>query len=286
MKTRLFLCFFLILLSCISSAAQQSQPQMQPLTFWYEYTINPGKEDEFLDLVKTVGQPVRDKLMADGVVLAWGVETPLLRVPGNATHMIWYAVADYAGVDKVDSAMRAQIAKLNDEAGKSGSAKKGQKSAPSLAARLGEIADMSKVHDYLTRDLVIGLSPSSGSGSLPFVRYNFVKVKAGTGSDYRKAWEKYNKPVLEKLVADGVLIAYGLSVEEIRTDGDFTHYVWYAVKDLASFDKVRAAFIADRERRSQEEQDAISHLFVSLQDPDASRSEVVRSLIFHVPAAK
>jgi hypothetical protein len=286
MKTRLFFCLFVILLSCISSFAQQSQPQMQPLTFWYEYTVNPGKEEEFMDLVKTVGQPVRDKLMADGVVKAWGVETPLLRVPGNATHLIWYAVADYAGVDQVDSAMRAQIAKLNDEATKSGAAKKGQKSGTSVTARLGEIADMSKVHDYLTRDLVIGFGPPSGSAALPFVRYNFVKVKAGKGSDYRKAWEKYNKPVFEKLAADGVVMAYGLSLEEIRTDGDFTHYVWYAVKDLASFDKVRAAFMADRDRRSQEEQDSLTSLFVSLQDTDASRSEVVRSLIFHVPTPK
>jgi hypothetical protein len=259
---------------------------MQPLTFWYEYTVNPGKEEEFMNLVKTVGQPVRDKLMADGVVKAWGVETPLLRVPGNATHIIWYAVADYGGVDQVDSAMRAQIAKLEDDAAKSGVAKKGQKPATSLTARLGEIADMSKVHDYLTRDLVIGFGPPSGSAALPFVRYNFVKVKAGKGSDYRKAWEKYNKPVFEKLAADGVVMAYGLSVEEIRTDGDFTHYVWYAVKDLASFDKVRAAFMADRDHRSQEEQDAITHLFVSLQDTDASRSEVVRSLIFHLPTPK
>ena len=286
MKKRLFFCCFVILLSGISSFAQQSQPQMQPLTFWYEYTVNPGKEEEFMNLVKTVGQPVRDKLMADGVVKAWGVETPLLRVPGNATHMIWYAVADYAGVDQVDSAMRAQIAKLDDEAAKSGAAKKGQKPATSVTARLGEIADMSKVHDYLTRDLVIGFGPPSGSAALPFVRYNFVKVKAGKGSEYRKAWEKYNKPVFEKLAADGVVMAYGLSVEEIRTDGDFTHYVWYAVKDLASFDKVRAAFIADRDRRSQEEQDSLTSLFVGLQDVDASRSEVVRSLIFHLPAAK
>jgi hypothetical protein len=286
MKTRLFFCFLVILLSCISSAAQQSQPQMQPLTFWYEYTVNPGKEDEFMDLVKTVGQPVRDKLLADGVVLGWGVESPLLRVPGNATHMIWYAVSDYAGVDKVDSAMRAQIAKLNDEAVKSGSAKKGQKPTASVTARLGEVADLSKVHDYLTRDLVIGLSSSSGSGSLPFFRYNFVKVRPGMGSDYRKAWEKYNKPVFEKLTGEGTVMAYGLSIEEIRTDGDFTHYVWYAVKDLASFDKVRAAFIADREHRSQEEQDTIVSLFGSLQDLDATRSEVNRSLIFHVPTPK
>ncbi len=286
MKKRLFFCLLAMLLSCISSYAQQAQPQMQPLTFWYEYTVNPGKEDEFMDLVKTVGQPVRDKLMNDGVIMAWGLDTPLLRVPGNATHVIWYAVNDYAGIEKVDTAMRAQIAKLNDEAGKSGVTKKGQKTTASVTARLGEIADMSKVHDYLTRDLVIGFAATSGAGTLPYVRYNFVKVKPGMGGDYRKAWEKYNKPVLEKLAADSVVLAYGLSVEDIRTDGDFTHYVWYAVKDMASFDKVRAAFIADRDRRSQEEQDAISHLFASLQDLDATRSEVQRSLIFHVPAPK
>ncbi len=286
MKKRLFFCLLAMLLSCISSFAQQAQPQMQPLTFWYEYTVNPGKEDEFMDLVKTVGQPVRDKLMNDGVIMAWGLDTPLLRVPGNATHVIWYAVNDYAGIEKVDTAMRAQIAKLNDEAGKSGVTKKGQKTTASVTARLGEIADMSKVHDYLTRDLVIGFAATSGAGTLPYVRYNFVKVKPGMGGDYRKAWEKYNKPVLEKLAADSVVLAYGLSVEDIRTDGDFTHYVWYAVKDMASFDKVRAAFIAVRDRRSQEEQDAISHLFASLQDLDATRSEVQRSLIFHVPAPK
>jgi len=260
---------------------------MQPLTFWYGYTVNPGKEDEFLDLVKTVGQPVRDKLMADGVILAWGVQSSLLRVPGGRTHYIWYAVADYAGLEKVDTAMRAQIAKLTEEAAKSGAAKKGQKPAAAAPmARLAEIADLSKTHDFLTRDLVIGLSSSAPANVLPFSRYNFVKVKPGKAGDYRKAWEKYNKPIFDKLLADGVILAYGVAVEDVRTEGDFTHFVWYDVKDLASFDKVRTAFLADREHRSQEEQDAITHLFVSLTDVDASRSEVGRSLIFHMPTPK
>ena len=285
MKNRFMLCLVAVLLSCIPSLAQQAQPQMQPLTFWYEYTVNPGQESEFMDLVKTVGQPVRDKLMADGVVLAWGVQAPLLRIPGQATHLIWYAVADYAGVEKVDTAMRAQIAKLDDEAAKSGSAKKGQKTM-GASEHIRQVADMSKVHDYLTRDLVIGLSPSAPANVLPFSRYNFVKVKPGKAADLRKAWEKYNKPVFDKLLAEGTILAYGLAVEDIRTDGDFTHFVWYDVKDLASFDKVRAAFIADRDHRSQEEQDSITHLFASLQDADASRSSVTRSLIFHVPTAK
>lgn len=286
MKLRLFLCLFGMLLACISCVAQQTQPPVQPLTFWYDYTINPGKEDEFMDLVKTVGQPVRDKLMADGVILAWGLQTPLLRVPGAATHTIWYVVNDYAALEKVDSAMRAQITKLNEEAVKSGALKKGQKPAASLTARLGEIADMSKVHDYLTRDLVSGQYNFPPAGTLPYTRFNFFKVKPGKSADFRKAWEKYNKPVFDKLVADGAVLGYGFAVEEIRTEGEFTHFVWYDVKDLASFDKVRTAFLADRDRRSQEEQDSLTHLFVSLQDLDASRSLVLRSLIFHAPTPK
>jgi hypothetical protein len=88
---------------------------------------------------------------------------------------------------------------------------------------------MSKVHDYLTRDLVSGQYNFPPAGTLPYTRFK---------------------------------------------------------KDLASLDKVRAAFLADRDRRSQEEQDSLTHLFASLQDLDASRSPVLRSLIFHGPTPK
>jgi hypothetical protein len=271
-------------LSCISSAAQQAKPQ--PLIFWYVYTIQPGKEDEFVDLVKTVGQPVRDKLMADGVIQAWGLQASMLRVPGNGTHWIWYVVNDWSGIEKVDAAMRAQIAKMSSSDSTLAAGKKGQKPAAAPMDRLAQIADLSKVHDYITRDLVSNESATTPAGVLPYTRYAFVKVKPGKASDYRKAWEKYNKPVLDKLVADGVILGYGLDVEEVRTSGEFTHFSWVDAKDLAAMDKFRAAFTADREHRTQEEQDAISNLFNSLLDGDATRGEMARSLIFHVPAAK
>jgi hypothetical protein len=285
MTKRVFLCALWMLVSCFTLAAQQA-PQ-QPLTFWYEYHVNPGKEDEFLNLVKIVGQPVRDKLMADGVVLAWGVEAPLLRVPENATHMIWYTVADYAGLEKVDTAMHEQIAKMTEESTKAPAGKKGAAASGGPNERMREITDFAKTHDYLTRDLVSGFaSGNPPAGTLPFTRYGFVKVKPGKGADYRKAWEKYNKPIFDKLAADGAILAFGLAVEEVRTDGDFTHYTWIATRDLASQDKVRAAVLADRDKRSQEEQESIIHLFTSLTDPDAVRTELNRSLIFHLPTPK
>jgi hypothetical protein len=284
MRKRVFFCALWMWMACFTVAAQQAP---QPLTFWYEYHVNPGKEDEFLNLVKTVGQPVRDKLMAEGVVLAWGVESPLLRVPENATHEIWYTVADYAGLEKVDTAMREQITKMTEESTKTPAGKKGGAAGGGPMDRIREITDFAKTHDYLTRDLVSGFAPGNPpAGTLPFVRYGFVKVKPGNGADYRKAWEKYNKPIFDKLAADGTILAFGLSVEDVRTDGDFTHYTWIATKDLASQDKVRAAFLADRDKRSQEEQEAITHLFTSLTDPDAVRTELNRSLIFHLPNPK
>jgi len=285
MKKRILLCLAVVLMSCLTIAAQDAK--MQPLTFWYEYTVNPGKDAQFMELVKTVGAPVRDKLLADGVILAWGVHVGLLRAPGSSTHIIWYSVADWSGIEKVDSAMRAQIGKLDEEAMKSGTAKKGSSGGATVTARMMDAADVSKTRDYITRDLVFvtgtGAPPA---GVLPWTRYNYVKAKPGKGGDYRKVWEKYNKPVLDKLVADGTVLAYGLSVEEVKTDGDFTHFTWVAVKDLGSLEKIRSAFSADRDKRSQEEQDAITAEFLKTIEPDASRSEVGRSIMFKVGGMK
>jgi len=285
MKKKVVLCLLVVLVSCITAVAQDVK--MQPLTFWYEYTVNPGKETQFLDLVKTVGAPVRDKLMAEGVVLAWGVQTPLLRIPGAATHQIWYMVADWSGIEKVDAAMRAQIMKLDEEGMKTGMTKKGAAPTGGPTAKMMEIADIGKTHDYVTRDLIFVTGKGDlPAGTLPWARYNFVKVKPGKAAELRKLWEKYNKPVLDKLVADGVVLAYGYAVEDVRTSGDFTHYIWYATKDLGSMEKIRSAYVVDREKRSPEEQEAISAAFADVLDSDASRSEVDHDVIFKVAGMK
>src|SRR5258708_39246185 len=114
MKKRILLCLAVVLMSCLTIAAQDAK--MQPLTFWYEYTVNPGKDAQFMELVKTVGAPVRDKLLADGVILAWGVHVGLLSAAGNNTHTIWDSVADWSGIAEVRGAMRAQISKLDEGA--------------------------------------------------------------------------------------------------------------------------------------------------------------------------
>ncbi len=285
---KLVLVSLTILLLCCAAAGQQTPPQPQPLTFYYDYKVNPGKEEDFMNLIRTVGAPVRDKLMADGVVLAWGMETPILRYPGGTTHLIWFTVANWDGVEKVLNGMEAQLAKLAADEAKAAEAPRAKRQQPAktTAERTREVFDMSKTRDWLTRDLVSGFGPPPSAGSLPFVRYNFVKVKPGKGPAYRSAWEKYSKPVYDKLVADGVVLAYGLAAEEVKTDGDFTHFLWVATANMAAADKIGPTFAADRARRSEEERNAITDTFLSLIEPDMSRSVVTRSRIFRLPAMK
>ena len=273
---KLFFVSLTLLLVCSSAMAQQTQPNPQALTFYYDYKVVPGKEEDFMNLIKTVGAPVRDKLMADGVVLAWGMETPILRYPGGTTHLIWFSVANYEGVEKVLNAMEAQQAKLAaDEA-------RGPKGAMTTAQRIRETIDASKTRDWLGRDIISNFGQKPATGLLPATRYNFVKVKPGKAAEYRSAWEKYNKPVYDKLVSDGVVLAYGVSVEAIKTDGDFTHFVWVATANMAGFDKVAAAFEAANEKRTPAERSEIAGTFTSLTDPDMSRSVVTKSRIFRL----
>lgn len=282
---KILLASLTLVLVCCAALGQQPQTQPQPLTFFYDYTINPGKEEDFMNLIKTVGAPVRDKLMADGVVLAWGMETPVLRYPGGTTHLIWFTVANWDGVDKVLSGMEAQLAKIAAEEAKQ-SAHTDKTKAKTTAERTREIIDMTKTRDWLTRDIVANYGPPPAAGVMPITRYNFVKVKPGKAGEYRATWEKYNKPVFDKLISDGVILAYGLASEEVKTDGDFSHFVWMATANMGGMDKIGAAFAADRSRRSEDERKTIGELFTSVTEPDKSRSIVTRSRIFKLTPAK
>ena len=103
MRKLILVSLTLLLVCSVARNLQAQQPSATPgaLTFYYDYTVFPGKEEELNSLINTVGAPVRDKLLAEGVIMAWGMETPILRQPGGTTHLIWFTVADYAGDDEI-----------------------------------------------------------------------------------------------------------------------------------------------------------------------------------------
>ena len=82
------------------------------------------------------------------------------------------------------------------------------------------------------------------------------------------------------------MLAYGLAAEEIKTDGDFTHFVWIATPNMAAADKIGPAFAADRARRSEDERNAITEALLNATEPDKARSIVTRARIFKVAPQK
>src|SRR5688572_6549939 len=187
MRKLIFVPLMIFLLCCAAPTVLQAQQPTStpgPLTFYYDYTVFPGKENELNTLINTVGAPVRDKLMAEGVVMAWGMETPVLRYPGGTTHLIWFSVANWEGVEKVLNAMEARLAKL--AADEAVAARGRQRPAMTTAERSRSVFDGSKTRDWLIRDLVAGYGPPPKTGVLPYIRYNFVKARPGKGADYRR----------------------------------------------------------------------------------------------------
>jgi hypothetical protein len=271
-----------LLLAAAPAAAQPPAHASSQITVYHDFVVKDGKSDEWLAFVKAAGAPVRDKLLAEGVIKEWALEAPLVRLPGEATHTIWYVVNDFDGVAKE----RAGIAEMLGKPVSSASSAKGGRTITNTE-RLAELVDMSKTRDFILRDVENGYGTTTvPSGAQIYTRYISYKVKPGQGRAFRRAFDKYNKPILDKLVAEGSVLAWGLSMEELKTTSYFTHVLWISTADLAGNDKVRGAVVADRDRRSEDEQDAIATTFADLTDPDAGRAQIAQTLIFRTVGQK
>jgi len=281
MRKRVVLMLALALMWCAAASAQQ----LQPLTVVSDYMIRPGKEADFLELVRTVGGPVRDKLMAEGVVFGWGVDVPLMQMPGQATHSIWYTVAGWDGVQKVQAAMSAQIEKMRAES--KAPPAKGAKPGKTFDQRVEEVFDQSKTRQWVFRELDTNFTSAAPPADLlPYSRLNLITINPGKYFEWKAAFDKYNEPVYDKLIASGVIGGMGIGTEEARSAGEFTHYTYVSAANLGAFDKLRDAFIADRNARSAEERAAISALFNSLTEPTMARQFMLRAIVFKVAPPK
>lgn len=281
MRKRVVVLLALALMWCAAAGAQQ----VQPLTVVSDYTIRPGKEADFMELVRTVGAPVRDKLMAEGVIFGWGIDVPLMEMPGQATHSIWYTVAGWDGIQKVQAGMAAQIEKMRAES--KAPMAKGAKPGKSFDERVAEVFDNSKTRQWVFRELDTNFTNTPPPADLlPYSRINLVTIKPGKYGEWKAAWDKYNKPVFDKLIASGAIGGVGIGTEDSRTAGEFTHYTYVSVTNLGAFDQVRNAFIADRNARSAEERAAIGETFNSLTDPTMARQFMLRAIVFRVAPPK
>lgn len=285
MRYRILGAALLGLLFCATLAAQQSQP----VSFIDDFYVLPGREGEFLNLIKRYDEPVLNQLMAEGAVTAWGVDVPILHLEGAPTHMVWLTCPDMGAFDKVLAAYEAaekqwadEYAKLADEA-----RRKRQAAPRSVEEQFLDTMDYTRHRDWWLRTQVANFtSAAPPADPRPFHWITMFHVKPGKGAEFRQLFDRYAKPTYDRLVADGVIVGYELGVEEAKSTDAFTHYVWVVLPDLAAREKARSAFMALNESRPPEAREAIEHLFLSVVDPAATRTFVQRSIYLKLAPPK
>ena len=288
MRIRVSMLLVMALLVVATAFAQQ-MPQMQPVVYVADFNIKPGKFDDFMNLVKKYDEPTFDKLMSEGAVLAWGLDEAVLHEPGAPTHSFWWTSPDMGAFDKVFAAFEAEEKKMkeDDMAAAAEARKKGRPAPKSVNDIFMESVDWSKHKDWIFRDLAVrfGGGPPP-AGARPYSWITVVRVEPGKSDEFRQLWDKYIKPVLDKLVDDNTIHGYEMGVEEVKTTDSFTHFVIITLPNLAAREKVRNAFYADRQARTPEEREVINHRFTKVLDYSATRNMVLHSVILHVAAPK
>lgn len=237
MHRTVLICAFMLLVA-LGAAAQDSGPY----SYLAEFQVKPGMGDDFVELTKKYDKPLFDGLVEEGAVLAWGLDTRVIHEEGTASHMLWWVTSDLGGMDKVFAGFAAMEVSDEDE------------------ERFRQSVDLNKHHDHLTRSIAVNISEGEPSAP-PYTYWSFVKVKRGKGSDWRELFDKYTKPVLDKLVEDGTLYGYGVDVEWVHTEDPGWRAMWVVATSMGAFDNVRAAFAASAQERPEEAREAIGYMF-------------------------
>jgi hypothetical protein len=227
-----------VLLVAMGAAAQDAGPY----SYLAEYQVQPGKSEEFVESIKKYTKPMFDGLVEEGAMLAWGLDARIIHEEDTATHMLWWVTRDLAGME-----------------------------------RFRQAVDLNKHHDHLTRNIYLKGADGEPSGPT-YTYWWFVRVKPGHSSDWRKLFDKYNKPVLDQMVEDGTVYGYGIDVEWVHTSDPGWRAIWVVTDSMGAWDKIGAAFRAAGEDRSEEERRAIGQMFRKATKGGDHRDSLWRSI--------
>jgi len=112
-------------------------------------------------------------------------------------------------------------------------------------------------------------------GPMPLTWVDTFKVKPGAGPQFEKLFEKYDKPLCDKLVADGNATSWGLGYE-LAGPGGFHYAYWVTMPGWAAMGAVEAAFDEVYEGFSEEE----FAEWTAVMEPGTGQTQLLRHTVF------
>jgi hypothetical protein len=223
------------------------------------WEVPRAKWPAYVEWFEKNSKPVLERMLAEGVINAFGLDSEGLHSPEGYSHISWLEADSVANLEKAQTAVYGA---MEDEA-------------------RAELASMAIKHqdDY-------GAAVFSGSRTSNLTEGYWigstVQVKEGKGADFRQAWEAWVKPVYEQLLADGTIVSYSLSRQHFHTEQPGLMTTWYAIADMAMDEKVDAAFEAAWTGAGEIEGKARQALFREMTKSGSHRDQMNRIIHLQV----
>ncbi len=229
LTTPLLACMLAMVLSAPLAAQDDDQRIYTRVGLW---EVERARWSDYVDSYEQYTQPIMEQLFEAGTIVEWGLDATSIHRPDGYTHASWFSATSIADLERaLDALIEA-----------------GQASGADAQADFASM--ITKHRDYLLRDLVRRSSDARLDGG--YWVGTFSRTKPGRGSDYRSWWDEHTQPLFERLLADGTIVAYGLTVEDVITEGFGGRTSWYVVPNAEGIDAVGAAFRAYRQAMSDE----------------------------------
>jgi hypothetical protein len=221
----------LILSSLLVGGASGQQNTPRTLRFVSEWVVPPPQRAEYLTYLEKEAKPIFERMMKDGPVVDWGIYTTAVYDDNGPSNGYWFECKDVAGIDKV----LRELDKIRQN--------------PINTSDF-------KHHDYLLRSVL--RHTRSGDGADGVYYFNSTLIQPGKKDRWRAWWDKYQKPMYDQFLADGLVSIYEIEAGEIHTMDPNWVYLMYVAPNAESIDKINAAFEARGEKRNSDESRAIS----------------------------
>lgn len=249
MPKRVVLAICLLLpLSVGQSRTLQGQGEKEKPTVYTYVAQWAVARAQWPDVKKALDQdlPTFDKLIADGTIVGYGVFESVIHKEGTPTHGMWFSTTSMGATMKTLEALAAQPPSPGD-------------AALSSSKHWDEILES---NDY---------GGHSGAFKGAYMDGTVYQAKPGRGRDLRALIKSTILPILDKLLADGVIHSYSFDSQAYHTDKPGAFDVVYTAADAAALDKAEAAFEAALAKN-----DSIGAAMASLTDSDEHRDFLLR----------
>ena len=240
-----------LLLSAVYPCAQAQQPQTV-YTHVAEWAVPRAQWDEFASSMQKSSVPILEKAIANGTILEFALTATVVHTEEGSTHTMWWASTTFSGTQRV-------LAEL-------------LRATPSTPGLSG------KHRDRLLRSVIYNSKPAKLTSGFAYL--SITSVPPGKGAQWRQYFDKYTKPVYDKLFADGAILGYGVDVEFIHTDAPGPRFGWYLAATGEAMDKVNEAFDAAQQAGSPQERQAAAAALNEVSAVAGHRDALDRILVY------